>query len=100
MTDRRPVDHDPPRFGLTVSRKVGKAVERNRVKRRLRGMLRETAGLGRPGHDYVIIARRDLLQAAFPDIVAEVAAGVERLHRPRPSDAERGPPRYALTQAG
>jgi ribonuclease P protein component len=51
-----------PRFGLTVTKKVGTAAERNRIRRRLRAILRRTGPLaGRPGHDYVIVAKRECL---------------------------------------
>jgi ribonuclease P protein component len=99
MIERPLADQDPPRFGLTVSRKVGTAVERNRVKRRLRSVLRDAASVpGRPGHDYVIVARRDLLHAPFPSIVVELASGIERLHRPRRPGADRPAQRRVKTQ--
>src|SRR5882757_8603855 len=48
---------DQPRFGFTITRQVGKAVERNRIRRRLKAAVREVG----PGHargqfDYVLIA--------------------------------------------
>ena len=53
-----------PRFGLAVSRKVGGAVARNRLKRRLRAALDELDTPLQPGHDYVLVARPGLAEAA------------------------------------
>ena len=51
-------DDGAPRFGVTATRKIGNAAVRNRAKRRLRALARSLLpGHGRPGHDYVLIAR-------------------------------------------
>jgi ribonuclease P protein component len=47
----------PQRIGITVSRKVGAAVVRNRVKRRIREWFRRSRGKLRPGIDLVVIGR-------------------------------------------
>lgn len=63
----RPSPSDGPvRLGLTASRKVGGAVERNRAKRRLRALARHILPLkGQPGTDYVLIARQESLRRDF-----------------------------------
>lgn len=53
-----------PRFGFSVPRAVGGAVERNRVKRRLRELWRERLERVDEGHDYVLIVRPGLAEAA------------------------------------
>jgi ribonuclease P protein component len=52
-----------PRLGLAVSRQLGGAVERNRLKRRLRAAFDEFAERLPAGHDYVLIARPGLGEA-------------------------------------
>jgi ribonuclease P protein component len=79
---------DEPRLGLAVSRKMGGAVARNRLKRRLRLAFDELRGSLRPGHDYVLVARPGLAEAAdtrgarwLPERVAEVFGLAERSER-------------------
>ncbi|MDA8097801.1 MAG: ribonuclease P protein component [Desulforudis sp.] len=45
------------RFGFVVSRKVGHAVERNRLRRMLKEITRLNEGAFKPGFDYVIVVR-------------------------------------------
>jgi ribonuclease P protein component len=82
---RARAESGPPRVGFTVSRQVGNAVERNRVRRRLREVVRLVPGteLCAPlfaGHDYVLIGRRAALKAPFGDMVRELDAALRRLH--------------------
>jgi ribonuclease P protein component len=63
-------DNGPIRVGFTVSKKVGTAVERNRVRRRLKDVVkRSAAGRLRSGHDYVLIGRRAALKLPFVRLV-------------------------------
>jgi ribonuclease P protein component len=70
----------PVRVGFTVSRKVGTAVERNRVRRRLRDMVKRTSeGRLLGGHDYVLVGRRAALQRSFDRMVEEFENALLRL---------------------
>ncbi len=81
----------PPRVGFTVTKKVGNAVVRNRVKRRLREAVRiHAAARMSPGTDYVIVGRLDCLSAPFEDLAGELS---RRIARPaaRPATRPSGP---------
>jgi ribonuclease P protein component len=70
----------PPRFGITVTKKIGGAIVRNRIRRRLRAALIGLAPLpARPGHDYVIVARRDALAIPFAELKGSLAKALVRI---------------------
>ncbi len=60
-----------PRVGLVTSRKVGNAVNRNRVRRRLREIVRVDLPKLRPGTWLVLVAKRPAVEATFADLRAE-----------------------------
>lgn len=61
------------RVGLTVTRKVGNAVVRNRIRRRLKEALRAAGPLeAREDHDYVLMARREALSRSFAALVGDL----------------------------
>jgi ribonuclease P protein component len=71
----------PPRVGFTVSKQVGNAVERNRVRRRLRELIRLAPPKALcPGHDYVLIGRRAALKVAFDAMMKELNGALRRVH--------------------
>jgi ribonuclease P protein component len=65
-------------------KKVGNAVERNRVRRRLRDIVR-VAGSDRirTGHDYVLIGRRAALKVPFARIAEDFEGALRRVHAGR-----------------
>ena len=78
------------RIGLTITRKVGGAVERNRIRRRLRAALKSTPDMDRrPGHDYVVVARREALTTSFPALCADLVKAFERIHKSGEGDGRR-----------
>ncbi|MGZ8322835.1 MAG: ribonuclease P protein component [Rhodoplanes sp.] len=80
-------DAGPPRVGFTVSRKVGTAVERNRVRRRLREIVRlSAAGRLHSGKDYVLIGRRAALDLPFDRLYADFLGALAHVHRGRRAD--------------
>ena len=57
------------RVGITVSKKLGHAVVRNRVRRRLREVYRLNESSFQPGWDIVVVARSRCISASFQEIV-------------------------------
>jgi ribonuclease P protein component len=80
---RKRSDDGPARLGFTVSKKVGNAVERNRVRRRLREIVRSGASRMRSGHDYVLIGRRAALKLPFTRIAQDFEGALHRVHAGR-----------------
>jgi ribonuclease P protein component len=89
VLDRNQPD-EAPRVGFTVTKKHGNAVERNRMRRRLREAVRQSAGFAmKNGHDYVIVARREVLKAPFADMTAQLIERIESKPRPKRSEETR-----------
>jgi ribonuclease P protein component len=70
------------RVGFTVTKKIGQAVVRNRLKRRLRALARVALlKLGSPGCDYVLIGRSGGLTRDFAEMQAELARGLGKINK-------------------
>jgi len=80
----RPRDDDSPaiRVGYTVTRKIGGAVVRNRMKRRLRALAREILpGEGVAGADHVLIGRAGGIERDFTALRHELTKALARIRR-------------------
>ncbi len=100
---RRRDDLGPVRIGFTVTRKNGTATERNRIRRRLREVVKRLDVISmRPHHDYVLVGRRAALSRDFEAMLEDLRSALDRLDRQeigrgrqRPRQASRQAPRPA-----
>lgn len=71
-----------PRFGFTVTKKMGNAVVRNRIRRRLRAAVADLAPeLADPTFDYVVLARRPAFDCSFEQLRIDLKTAFECIHR-------------------
>jgi len=79
-----------PRFGFTVTKKLGGAVVRNRIRRRLRAALAElVSNHANPRFDYVVVARQPCFIIEYAKLRDDLALAFERVGRgPRPTRAK------------
>jgi len=90
VQSRRRDDDGPVRVGFTVTRKHGTATERNRIRRRLRELVKRLDVISmRPHSDYVLVGRRAALNRDFATMLDDLRAALLRLDRraPIPSKA-------------
>lgn len=79
-------DNGPIRVGFTVSKKVGTATERNRVRRRLRELVKRLDAVSmRPHSDYVLVGRRTALSRGFAIMLDDLRVALNRLERQAPA---------------
>jgi ribonuclease P protein component len=84
-------DDRPARLGLVTSRKVGNAVQRNRLRRVLREVFRREPERYPPGYDVVMLAKDGASSLDAEAIRGEIHAALAK-RRPPPGSAPRRPP--------
>src|SRR5216684_4625115 len=88
VQSRRRDDLGPVRIGFTVTKKNGTATERNRIRRRLREVVKRLDVISmRPHHDYVLVGRRAALNRDFKTMLDDLRSAFRRLDRRAPSKA-------------
>ena len=79
------------RFGVTVTKKIGNAVVRNRMKRRFRALLRDALpNAGLADHDHVLIGREGGVEREFALLRDELAAALLRAAAGKGDPPRRG----------
>ena len=87
----RPNDGQGKRYGITVTKKIGNAVVRNRMKRRFRELLWSALpDSGLPDHDHILIGREGGVERDFAQLREELGAALARAVEGK-GDPARGP---------
>jgi ribonuclease P protein component len=82
VQSRRRDDDGPIRVGFTVTKKNGTATERNRIRRRLRELVKRLDVISmRPHSDYVLVGRRAALNRDFTAMLDDLRSALDRLER-------------------
>src|ERR1700704_3626487 len=91
-------DDGPVRVGFTVTKKNGTATERNRIRRRLRELVKRLDVISmRPHSDYVLVGRRAALNRDFTAMLDDLRSALHRLDR-QPKDTVTGPSKAFSTE--
>ena len=76
------VETTDTRFGFTITKKLGGAVVRNKIRRRLKSVVRALdADTVSAGYDYVVVARRGVLAQPYASLAADFRRALEKIHR-------------------
>lgn len=88
------------RFGYTVTKKLGGAVVRNRIRRRLKAAVALVAPkLARGDHDYVLVGRAAAHDRAFADLKKDLERALQRVHHAAADARPENRPKGADTSA-
>lgn len=88
---RRDDDSGPIRIGFTVTKKNGNAPERNRIRRRLRELVKRLDPVSmQPHHDYVLVGRRDALSRDFTTMLDDLRIAFTKPARHTAKGPSRG----------
>ena len=72
-------DTDKTNYGIAISKKYGKAVERNNIKRKVRNIIDNNRNLFQKGYNYIIMIRKDCKEKAYEDLNNKFIAVMKEL---------------------
>jgi ribonuclease P protein component len=92
------IPHPNPRLGFTCTKKLGNAVARNRIRRRLKEAARLVAApYLRAGNDYVLVGRQAALNRGFEELKKDIISALENIHTPGLQKRARAPRKNSKT---
>src|ERR1700688_500737 len=101
VQSRRRDDDGPIRVGFTVTKKNGTATERNRIRRRLRELVKRLDVISmRPHSDYVLVGRRAALTCDFATMLDDLRSALHRLERQPKQDPVARPTKAVSSAVG
>ena len=83
----RPNELDWNRLGLSVSKKIGKAVTRNRIKRLLREAMRKVLGDFLQHYDFVFVAKKAAAEGKLENFIRETERFLQKISHEKSSDS-------------
>ena len=90
-SNARALDPTAPRVGLTVGKVMGKAVDRNRMKRRMREAVRHNLAALQQPIDLILHPRRSVIDLDFPTLTREVANVFRQVEKQARQQTEKQP---------
>jgi ribonuclease P protein component len=87
---RVPEDADRARFGFTATKRLGGAVQRNRIRRRLKAAVVAASSAAQAGTDYVVIARAAASEAPFLEMVDDLGKAFRSIERRLSETTDQG----------
>jgi len=90
LTHHRQDDNDKARLGITVTKKIGNAVIRNRMKRRFRALAAKAfEGHAIAGVDHIMIGRADGKERDFAEMLSDLERGLKKLAKKHGAEAAK-----------